>query len=116
MSLNFDRIRERLRARLAPRVETAAECVQAHAHFLVDEPYPPASAPGDPPHKRTGELQDGIEVIMGESANEIFGSIGTSVGHGRDLEFGTKKMQSRPWLLRSLKETKSKVKQILGGR
>jgi len=61
----------------------------------VQEPYPPASAPGEFPHKRTGGLL----------ANIVSGIVGP--GHamaGCDtplalwLEFGTSRMEARPFI------------------
>lgn len=54
------------------------------------------SAPGEPPHVDTGALQSSIHV---ETPGPFTRLVGDGVEYGVYLEFGTKHMAARPWLL-----------------
>jgi len=74
-------------------------------------PAQPPSAPGEPPHKRTGALRRSIghEVI-----NDIV-RVGTNKDYGYFLEVGTRKMTGpRPYLRPALDEASAKISTILG--
>lgn len=67
----------------------------------IGTPYPPASTPGNPPHRRTGNLQEGVEQITTESRDGVETQIGSSRQEGDPrvpmwLEFGTDKGQMAP--------------------
>lgn len=59
----------------------------------IDTPYPPASKPGDPPHKRTGWLHDTVQVVEDGSGNLKL----RALKYGYYLESGTRKMKARPF-------------------
>jgi hypothetical protein len=75
--------------------------------------YPNVSAPGDPPHKRKGHLRGG--VVFEIAADGLSSRVGIlkNVIYGLYLEFGTKKMAARPWLLATLKKVMPQLK-VLG--
>jgi hypothetical protein len=62
----------------------------------VSEPYPPASAPGHPPHLRTGNLRDSIGHDVDEQQGGAALNLYCSADYFFDLEFGTFKMAARP--------------------
>lgn len=81
----------------------AQEVVFEMKYRLIITFYPPASAPGDPPHIRTGNLKRSIE--RGEtktSGTESVTLISIGKGLNRDyakfLEFGTRYMAARPFI------------------
>ena len=55
-----------------------------------------ASAPGEPPANDTGTLLNSINVAV--DAKKLEATVGTKLGYGAHLEFGTTKMRARPWL------------------
>lgn len=57
-----------------------------------------ASAPGEPPATDTGDLVKSIKRII----NGPVAGVGTSMQHGKHLEFGTSKVKARPWLFPAL--------------
>lgn len=60
----------------------------------VSAAYPPASTPGAPPHRRTGEYAQSLSVRSSGDQIVIF-----TKGSGNKavwLEFGTRKMAARP--------------------
>ena len=71
------------------------------ASKLIDTPYPPASRPGNPPHRRTGNLEAGIEHTESADGTEMVLSSKRAEGDPRVpmfLEFGTSKMAARPYM------------------
>jgi hypothetical protein len=70
------------------------------------------SAPGEPPHKQTGELLRSVAFeVVGMTAR-----VGTNKRYGRWLELGTRKIAARPWLRRAMNEMLTRLRQILAGR
>lgn len=72
--------------------------------------YYTASAPGEAPASRTGQLRGSIEYEI--TTNKAM--IGTPLEYGLHLEKGTIKMAPRPWLKVTLSENQQAIQQILG--
>ena len=67
----------------------------------ISEAFPPASEPGEPPHVRTGALRRSVRV---KEASPLYvavaaGGAGTLVPYAAALEFGTSKMEPRPFMI-----------------
>jgi len=58
-----------------------------------------ASAPGQPPATDTGALASSVQRVD-DKATTV--AVGTGLGYGRDLEFGTRHIKARPWLFPAL--------------
>ncbi len=90
-----------------------------------------ASAPGEPPAQRTGELRQSIKIVIEADSSviaykdkdteqkpatgtqsELVGLVGTEKSYGPMLEFGTHRMAARPWLRKSFEKAKQKVNAI----
>lgn len=69
-----------------------------------------ASAPGEPPMSDTGRLAGSVESKRQGLTAWVF----TEVEYGRFLEFGTTKMDARPWLFPSLEENRARFPDQLG--
>ena len=67
------------------------------------------SAPGEAPKTDTGRLAGSIfaEVLNGGLRVDV----GTDVGYGTHLEFGTKNMAARPWLLPAFERNRDRIVQ-----
>lgn len=74
----------------------------------LSDPYPPASSPGEPPHRRDGELRRSIADEVDEK--KLIGRVGTNKIYGRMLEIG----QSRPFLRTTLHKVRKTLRTILG--
>lgn len=90
------------RAVLASHRQLQRDVVADIRHELAT-PYPPASAPGDDPHKRTGDLQRGITGETVSADDVITTQVTSSRVSGNPLvpfflNFGTKKMRARPYM------------------
>ena len=71
-----------------------------------------ASAPGEAPASRTGQLRGSIEY---EITNNT-GYIGTPLQYGAFLELGTNKAAPRPWLKTTLSANQKAIQDIIGSR
>lgn len=60
----------------------------------LQEPYPPASSPGESPHLRTGELAGEVEV---RQPADLEREVAWTSDHAMPLEFGTVNMGARPF-------------------
>jgi len=66
-----------------------------------------ASAPGEYPKTDTGEL---VSSIYKEDLTEkLEFKVGSNKKYARHLEFGTSKMQARPFMFRTFKENKKNI-------
>lgn len=83
-----DRIRNNVERALAHLVDALQE--------NLNTPYPPASDPGEFPHKRTGNLQ--ASVYYQFDRRRFTGDIIVDAPYAVYLEEGTQKMQERPFL------------------
>ena len=70
----------------------------------------PRSKPGQPPFAQTQKLYKSIEVVKEPERMQV--KVGTKVPYGRHLEYGTKKMLWRPWLIPALIKSIPKIKTI----
>lgn len=73
--------------------------VKAQTQALIGKPFPPASKPLQPPHKRTGKLQAGITVVVEKASRGKAAAIviKSNQDYGPMLEGGTVKMIRRPF-------------------
>src|SRR4051812_26774339 len=92
--------------------DTGKEAVRELKQTL-SEPYPPASKPGEPPHKRTGELQQsvGYEVTTEDKVVKL--TLKVTADHAFYLEYGTATLAPRPFFRRAFdKATKAFRKKV----
>lgn len=71
------------------------------------------SAPGEPPRKVTQTLSKSIATVTARNGAGIKTEIGSNVPYARHLEFGTSKMEARPFLRPALQRLKTQVLDIL---
>lgn len=70
---------------------------------------PPRSSPGEPPAVDTGELAKSIQQEL-RGDHEV--AVLTDVAHGLYLEYGTRNMAARPWMLPAAEQVKQQIGQI----
>jgi len=78
-------------------VKSIAEHQSSGATYKRGSVEHTASKPGFPPNSDTGNLIKGIRWDVNSS--KVVGVVGTNVKYGAWLEFGTKDIAPRPWLL-----------------
>jgi len=71
-----------------------------------------ASAPGQYPASDTGRLASNVRFEL-PSGGSMTGRVGTNIQYGAYLEFGTSRMEARPWLLPSFEKAKANVEKEL---
>lgn len=70
------------------------------------------SEPGMIPHIQTGTLKRSINW---KRSGKFRRRVGTGVKHGLWLEFGTRNMEPRPFLVPAIRRNKTRVEQIIAG-
>lgn len=105
---------EGLKARIYAVIDPALRAEEEQLRKDISTPWPPASAPGQPPHRRTGRLHTGIMKFTGIHGNSVRG-IMVSQRPGGDpavpsyLEHGTNRMAARPYMRRSFERVRAVV-------
>lgn len=121
---NGDGIRREAQREARRRLNAAAITVQDHAKRLLSvagtapgrsggrRVYGATrSAPGEPPRKQTGRLR----ASVAREVDGLTARVGTNVKYGLHLEIGTRHMAARPWLRRSLAESRNTITRIFEG-
>ncbi|NPV72079.1 MAG: HK97 gp10 family phage protein [Firmicutes bacterium] len=76
-----------------------------------------ASAPGEPPAQRTGRLRSSIRSrLLARRFLWYIGEVGTDVEYASHLEFGTSRMEPRPFLRPAYERSRAAIREILRGR
>jgi hypothetical protein len=75
--------------------------IQDSLHERLNVAYPPASAPGESPHRRTGNLAAGVTLNVTEDDQGVLAEVHYTRANGDPsipawLEGGTSKMRARP--------------------
>lgn len=71
-----------------------------------------ASAPGEPPAQRLGELRQSISSQVQGEGKQVIGMVGSNKIYAPMLEFGTRKMAPRPWLRPTFEKMQKRVEEI----
>lgn len=98
--------------------ETALKSVQDNTDGVSEIRYSPkrivnVSRPGDPPNTDTGRLVQSIKFDFMKQG--LTGRVGTNLKYGAWLEFGTEKMQARPWLAPAIQMASEAIGEIFAG-
>lgn len=75
-----------------------------------------ASAPGEYPAIRTGQLRSQIKLAIQTTLTGVYGAVGTNIKHGIILEGETEVDQAagiRPWLSKAVRDAEPELKRIL---
>jgi hypothetical protein len=90
-----------LRALARERLHLAAQVYQQQLQQALGvsnpPPYRTPSAPGEPPRKRTGRLQQAITLVVDQEAGAIHVGL-AGADYGVFLERGTRRLAARPWM------------------
>ena len=68
-----------------------------------------ASAPGDPPATDTGELKRNIAMSVTKRGRTLIGKVFSGMEYSVHLEFGTSKMEKRPFMGPALRRNQNKI-------
>ena len=120
VSWGGDGFKEKVRAAAAEGCTDGAVVVARKMKQLTGIQGPPRSTPGNPPHKDTTSLFNAITVEVATPSNLAAGAgiqagarnteTGADVNdYALDLEFGSSRAAPRPWILRSLAESRGAI-------
>jgi hypothetical protein len=84
-------------------METAGAALATSTKARVSTPYPPASAPGEAPHLRSGGLHDAIGSQVTRGGRTVTLKVGVPadsavLAQARALASGTGRMAARPFM------------------
>lgn len=117
--MNAEAILAKYAGQIAERLERVGELQKTTMQSLVNEPYPPASSAGNPPHRRTGHLRESIQSsgaeIHGLTVSVTVSVPDEQVAYAKFLEHGTNRMSARPFFTPAIEMTKPQVRVILVG-
>lgn len=104
-----------IRSQLARNLERAAEHVAGKVRDKLRIPGPPASSPGEPPHRRSGELQGNILPLLDvTNPDQPTAYIQANTPYAEVLELGGGHVAARPFLRPTLVEESDAIERILG--
>lgn len=103
INFNTGRIIKRNRSATTKALDQMMNEMTAAIKKKITKPYPPASVPGRPPHRRTGFLHDRTEVIRKGRKFII-----RTPQYGVWLDGGTRKMAARPFILTTIEDQKKR--------
>lgn len=95
---------------------TAVKSIREKSHGHLEKRYNPertviVSKPGDAPNTDRGTLIQSIG--FGFDEGKLLAVVGTSLKYGKWLEFGTKHITARPWLLPALRISQEAIARIM---
>lgn len=122
-----DAIKADYRALMERRMRTAAAMVEGRVKMKLSQQgrgrvyirgavRHQASLPGDPPAVDTGRLRSSITHRVEASGPSVIGLVGTNVEYASYLEFGTSRMEARPFLRSTVHELGVDIARILAGK
>jgi len=93
----------------------AVKSIQAVGDGTPEMRYDPkrvvsVSKPGDPPNSDTGRLVQSIKFDFKKDG--LVGRVGSNLKYAAWLEFGTERMDPRPWLAPAIEEASDDVAEI----
>jgi hypothetical protein len=96
--MSADTIADKIIENAAATLDQTGGDVVRDIQDRIGESYPPASDPGEPPHRRTGGYQAGFVAEASKEGDLAQVTISNPTANGLDnwLENGTSKMEARP--------------------
>lgn len=107
---NGNRVHQEIKADINARLDLAGELIASTIRRNLSTPGPAASAPGQFPHAQSGRLRN--SVTYSTDASKMTLRVGTNVEYAAFLEGGTRRMEPRPFLLRTVFMLKPQLRAI----
>lgn len=98
-----DQVLAEIAGAVAKGMETAGKVLAASTVRSISTPYPPASSPGQPPHRRSGGLAGAVGHRVSRKGSTVELSVGVPAGspvarQAQALQKGTARMAARPFV------------------
>lgn len=103
-------VERKTKHRVARGLGKISRAVQRVAQRSISRKFPPASKAGQPPHMRSGTLQEGIVVESHDEGLTQEIGLTAKAWYGLLLERGTSRIKRRPFLLPALREATATAK------
>ena len=73
------------------------------------------SKPGDAPNKMDGDLEKNIRVSTGkyDMGKTYYAEVRSEVPYAKSLEYGTKKMAKRPYMIPAMKKNETVIEELV---
>ena len=107
-------VKKAILSTMESRMDVVADFLEKYVKDSLTIPYPPASAPDEPPHMRTGGLLNSIERERQGLTLRVGTSSSASAYYAKYLEIGTRHMAPRPFLRPALWNNEMFIIQTLG--
>ena len=91
VDLKTAKIERKLLSAIGRAMAVVAKDIESEIRSTIQNPYPPASKPGNPPHRRSGYLSGSVNATGDEKGIRI-----REAQYGFFLEGGTFQMDPRP--------------------
>lgn len=99
VSFKIPRLIKRERRATSRGLDDTLKEMRREIRNKIGDPYPPASAPGTPPHRRTGYLRRNVKVKR--KGRDFWVSVPQ---YGIWLDGGTRRMAERPFIRRTIND------------
>lgn len=101
---------------LEAKLTLCGEMLRAEIIRRISIGGPPRSLPGEYPHADTGKLRQSINWSLGRDGSKFVLSIGSKLIYSGFLEWGTVKMEPRPFVERTIRDMLPAMEAITGWR
>lgn len=100
-----------VRAAVADAMERWADRTVRDIRRSINIPWPPPSSPGEPPHKRTGNLRDNIGYHINRKTLVVKIGVTDLAVYGIYLEYGAPRsnLEPRPFLWRAFRNNQGQI-------
>lgn len=106
----FPGIGAELKGSVAALVAKTAFDIEATAKNSMTHSSPPPSAPGEPPGVDTGALKSSIHA---QQESDLVWNVVAGVHYGPYLEFGTRRMAARPFMVPATQKVGKSLKRAV---
>lgn len=103
-----------VRGAIADGFEKTGKQIVKKIKSNLSTPWPPASNPGQFPHKRTGNLQQAVDYWLNGQVLELQIGVNIDAPYWNWLEDGTKKMLARPFVMGTIDQMRAQITHDLG--
>lgn len=107
MKWHGPRIERGIRSELESRLDACGDALATQTQVNIAAVGPPASAPGQYPHRISGELQESVGYRL--NRRDLAVTVTASAEHAKYVE------SMRPFLRRTFREMRSKLRAIMLG-
>jgi hypothetical protein len=107
-----DGLARAIRTHMKGNLDAAGKALVAEYRDILSDPYPPASSPGEPPHRRTGEGLGSIRHVPRDMGVDVV----CDKKYMSYLDSGTGRIAPRPWKQLGFDRARDGIRRIMTRR